>query len=303
MTSLVVRLPNHLGDACMTPPALQWLHQHGHALTLAGRPWARALFEAYAWPTIALAGPMRERVRLLRSVHNDGGAAAVLMTNSFRSALEFRLAGYRSIGYARGGRSFLLDGAVPVHQDDHMVEYYFRLAQWVSPGDGSPDSPSLRVSAAAVERAQRVLQQSGVDEPYVVICPVAIGSHRGQVKAWSGFGRLATELADRGHRIVAMPGPKETAAVRVAIPSATVLPESDVATFAALLAGAKLVLANDSGAGHLAASVGARLLSVFGVTDMEKTRPRSPLARLVGSSAGWPRYEDVLATTLAVLAD
>jgi heptosyltransferase-2 len=78
---------------------------------------------------------------------------------------------------------------------------------------------------------------------------------------------------------------------------ATVLPESDVGTFAALLAGARLVVANDSGPGHLAAAVGASIVSVFGVTEPEKTRPWGPRVRLVGSGAGWPRYEDVLAAT------
>ena len=68
-----------------------------------------------------------------------------------------------------------------------------------------------------------------------------------------------------------MPGPNESATVRRALPGAIVLPESDVATFAAVLARAQLVVANDSGAGHLAAAAGARLISVFGVTEPEKT--------------------------------
>jgi heptosyltransferase-2 len=99
-----------------------------------------------------------------------------------------------------------------------------------------------------------------------------------------------------------MPGPKETATVRAAVPDALVLPESDVATFAAVLAGAALVVANDSGAGHVAAAVGAPLVSVFGVTDPTRTRPWSTRARLLGSADGWPRYEDVADAVRKVLA-
>ncbi len=90
-----------------------------------------------------------------------------------------------------------------------------------------------------------------------------------------------------------MPGPNESAAVREALPGAIVLPESDVATFSAVLAGACLVVANDSGAGHLAAAAGTRLISVFGVTEPEKTRPWSTRATLVGSGSGWPSYQEV----------
>ena len=43
-SDLLVRLPNHLGDACMALPALDLLAARGHSLTLAGRPWAAELF-------------------------------------------------------------------------------------------------------------------------------------------------------------------------------------------------------------------------------------------------------------------
>ncbi len=99
-----------------------------------------------------------------------------------------------------------------------------------------------------------------------------------------------------------MPGPNETAAVRSALPEAILLPESNIATFAAILAGARLVVANDSGSGHLAAAVGARLISVFGVTEPEKTRPWSTRATLIGSGNGWPSYAEVRSAVDATLS-
>jgi len=126
MTPLIVRLPNHLGDACMSIAALDALAAAGYALTLAGRPWLASLFEAYSWPTVALRGSRREHIRALRATAS--GSRGLLFTNSFSTALEFRLAGIASTGYARGGRSLLLSQAVPVNDADHMVEYYHRLA-------------------------------------------------------------------------------------------------------------------------------------------------------------------------------
>jgi heptosyltransferase-2 len=302
MTPLIVRLPNHLGDACMAVPALDLLAAHGRVLTLAGRPWSGALFAAYRWPVVALRGSRRDHVRELRSARGAPDAPGLLLTNSFSTALEFRLAGIAPTGYARGGRSWLLARRIPVDAADHMVEYYHRLARAVVEANTEvPRDLSLRVSDEAKARARALLASAGVRDRYVVLCPVAVGRHHGKVKAWSGFARLNQELLERGESVVAMPGPGEAAAVSNALPGAVILPESDVGTFAAVLAGARGVVANDSGPGHLAAAVGAPLVSIFGVTEPEKTRPWSSRMTMVGSGAGWPTYEEVRAAVDAML--
>jgi heptosyltransferase-2 len=184
-----------------------------------------------------------------------------------------------------------------------MVEYYYRLAaNLVDRAAPVPAALHLRIDAAARDRASTALERAGVRGSYVVLCPVAVGRHHGKPKAWDGFTRLQSELTTRGERVVAMPGPGEQAEVARVLPAAIVLAESDVATFAALLAGARLVVANDSGPGHLAAAVGARLVSIFGVTEPAKTRPWGPRVTMVGSDAGWPRYEEVAAAVAAALA-
>ena len=301
MTPLLVRLPNHLGDACMCVAALDALAAAGYELELAGRPWASSLFAAYPWPVVALRGTRREHVAALRAT--AAGARGLLFTNSFSTALEFRLAGIAATGYARGGRSLLLDRAVPVNDADHMVEYYHRLATTlIEPPPAVPPQLALRVADAARTRARIALADAGVDSAYIVLCPVAVGQHHGKAKAWDGFTRLNDALRARGHQVVALPGPGETPEVLRVLPGAAVLPESDVGTFAALLAGARLVVANDSGPGHLAAAVGTPLVSVFGVTEPEKTRPWGPRVRMVGSGSDWPAYEEVIGAVDDVLA-
>jgi heptosyltransferase-2 len=301
MTPLIVRLPNHLGDVCMSIAALDALAAAGYALTLAGRPWIGSLFEAYPWHTVALKGRRRDHVRALSAV--AAGSRGLLFTNSVSTALEFRLAGIASTGYARGGRSLLLSQAVPVNDADHMVEYYHRLATTlIAQRCIVPEMLGLHVGDGAKQRMHQALAAAAVSRPYVVLCPVAVGLHHGKVKAWDGFTRLHRELLARGHRVVALPGPGETDEVRRALPEGIVLPESDVGAFAALLADAQLVVANDSGPGHLAAAVGAPLVSVFGVTEPEKTRPWGPRVRMVGSGSGWPSYDEVVTAVDSLLA-
>jgi heptosyltransferase-2 len=300
--SLIVRLPNHLGDACMCLPALDLLAAHGFDLRIAGKPWAAALFAAYPWRPIAVRGNWIERIDALRAVRvaRTGHVEGILFTNSFGTALEFRLGGIAATGYATDARSWLLRRAVPLPArwatDMHTVEYYYTLAaSLVGTAPPVTDKLALRISSEAERRAVSMRRAASVADGYVVLCPVAVGLHRGKVKAWSGFARLSVELSNRGLQVVACPGPGERDAVIRAVPAATVLPETDVGTFAALLARSRMVVANDSGPGHLAAAVGARLVSVFGVTDPLKTRPWGRNVRLIGGAGGWPSWEDVLA--------
>jgi heptosyltransferase-2 len=302
-SELIVRLPNHLGDACMALPALELLAGRGHALTLAGRPWAVDLFAAYPWPVLGLPKERRARLALLRARIRPA-AAALLLTNSIGSALEFRVAGLRPAGYATELRRPLLSTAIAVparwrqaRAPIHMVEYYYELAGAFLGGTVPPPPAdlSLRVPPAAIERARAMLAQSGTAPGYVMLCPVAIGLHRGRVKAWSGFGALCTRLLAAGVQVVACPGPGEREAVHATVPGATVLPETDVAGFAALLQGSRLVVANDSGAAHLAAAAGAPLVTVFGVTDARRTGPWSSTAIRVGDMDRWPDVDEVAA--------
>ena len=302
-TDLIVRLPNHLGDACMSLPALDLLAARGYRLTLAGRPWAAELFAAYDWPVLRLQKERRERIAALRS-QAGAGTAALLLTNSFGSALDFRLARLRPAGYRTDGRGLLLarSFAVPRRWRDngapmHMVEYYYELVRAFLGGDTPPAPPalSLRLAPAARDRARLALREAGIDGPYVMLCPVAVGLHHGRVKAWDGFAALCAGLIDDGVRVASCPGPGESEAVRAAVPGAALLPETDVGTFAALLAGSRLVVANDSGSAHVAAAVGAPLVALFGVTDARRTGPWSPRATCIGSEHGWPGFDEVAA--------
>jgi heptosyltransferase-2 len=302
-SDLIVRLPNHLGDACMALPALELLAARGHGLMLAGRPWAADLFAAFSWPVLSLAKERGPRIAALRA-HTRPGTPALLLTNSFGSALDFRLARLRPAGYGTDLRGLLLSRAFPVparwRQADapmHMVEYYYELARAFVGGDAPPVPPrlSLPLLPAAVERARQALLEAGVDGEYVMLCPVAIGLHKGKIKAWEGFGALCADLIGAGVQVAACPGPGEREAVRSAVPGATLLPETDVGTFAALLAGSRLVVANDSGSAHVAAAVGAPLITLFGVTDGRRTAPWSTNALRLGSADGWPSFSEVAA--------
>lgn len=308
LPALFVRLPNHLGDACMCLPALDLLART-HALHLVGKRWAASLFEAYGWPLSAV-GDFWPTVRALRKARQrigTAGADGVLFTNSFGTALQMRLAGIHAAGYPTEARGLVLARRVPIppawSAGLHTVGFYYALAAALTGSAPSPPAAlQLRLSDRAQRDARSLLAAAGVDGPYVVLCPVAVGLHHGKVKVWSGFARLCADLLARGQRVVSVPGPGERAAVQAAVPGAAVLPETDVGTFAAVLAASRVVVANDSGPGHVAAAVQAPLVSVFGVTDPLRTTPWGPGVRRVGSGAGWPDYDAVVAAVDATLS-
>jgi heptosyltransferase-2 len=308
---LVVRLPNHLGDACMSLPALDLLAERGFELTLVGRVWAPELFAGYPWPTVRLLHDRLQRISALRREFR-AGTRALLLPNSFSSALDFRLARLRASGYGTDSRRLLLAEPIKVperwRRSDgepmHMVEYYYELARTVIGGEAPPPPRrlSLRLHPAAVVRSRQALDRAGIGQEFVLLCPVAIGRHRGKVKAWDGFSALCADLLAQGAQVVACPGPGEREAVERAVPRAVLLPDTDLGTFAAHLAASRLVVANDSGAAHLAAAVRARQVTIFGVTDARRTGPWSTQSIGVGSENGWPSFDEVAAAVYRQLS-
>lgn len=293
---LAVRLPNWLGDACMALPALARLRAAGFRLACFGRGWAADLLAGEPDTVAKLPGGLRADVALMRA---SGATRGVLFPNSFGSGLRMRLAGIDAAGHG-GWRRLLLSRPVRRMAGSHEVEAFWRVAgAWCEDGrDMPPPELGLRLAARHREQAAAALLSAGVTAGYRVLAPLAVGRIRGQSKQWPGFPVLSRILGERG-QVVACPGPGEEAATRAALPGAIVLNGLGVGAYAAVMAGACGVVANDSGPMHLAAAVGTPVVGVFGVSDPGRTRPWSPLARTVGDARAWPTADVVAAAVLA----
>ena len=79
------------------------------------------------------------------------------------------------------------------------------------------------------------------------------------------------------------------------LPGCPDCPPTTLGNYAALAKRAELVIANDSGISHIAAAVGAKQITLIGVTTVERTGPWNEHARVLGSiEAGWPSVNAVL---------
>lgn len=132
--------------------------------------------------------------------------------------------------------------------------------------------------------------------PYVVIHPGS-GSPR---KNWpaENFAALAQALWKRfGGKLVVLQGPADEEAVAKMVQAAAGFPLAvksslSLRELAALLAGASLVVGNDSGVSHLAGAVGAPIVAIFCATDPAIWGVLQPQARNLGP--GRVQVEDVM---------
>lgn len=136
-----------------------------------------------------------------------------------------------------------------------------------------PLDPTARTAA------RDLLEQAGVDGSYVLLHP---GANRPAAR-WSqaGFADVGASLVDQGRRVVLTGSPAErtlTAAVARSVPGAIDLGgRTDLDTLAWLVAGARLLISNDSGVSHLAAALRVPSVVVFLDPVTERWRRWAPL--------------------------
>jgi heptosyltransferase-2 len=298
---LAVRLCNWVGEVVLALPTLRRLGAAGYELELIGKRWATALLEGGGWPVTvrpdATAAAIAQYRRLRAARAGAAGAAppAFLLTKSFSSALEARLGGWRPVGYARDARGWLLATAVPLPRFAHASHAYWHLANVFLGADAPyPVEAGLRPSTAQMRRAGALLDAHSIGAgPFVVLCPFSGADDRERAKVWPGFAELGRRLAAAATASVVCPGPGEDARAAELLPASVCLPGLDLGVYAALLARAAGVVANDTGPGHLAAAVGAPLVAVYGPRSVAAWAPLGARVTLLHPPAGWPTVAEV----------
>ena len=316
---LIVRLCNWIGDVVLGLPALQRLQAAGYDLHLYGKGWAPTLLSGYSWPVTVRATTLRKRVQQLTAMRQqyvalDAGMAgrinALAMPNSFSSALELRLAGLRVAGVPRDGRSLLLAQRIAPGAGPHALQSFWALAGDVlgsgagllGSGGAPPADIGLQIAAPALQRAHAQVAQRGWAGGYICIAPFAAGTVHKMDKRWPGFPALAQQLIKMGLTVVVCPGPGEVDEAYRAYPGAQVVADLPLDVYAALLQGSRLVIANDTGPGHIAAAVGAPLISVLGPTKVAQWRPWGTSITVLSARPDWPTLGQVMAAVQDRLA-
>lgn len=309
MSVVLCRLPNHVGDCCMCLPALRLLAASGFTPALVGKRWAEDLLAGMGWRFDPIEGKVSEdlsRIRYLAS--NANAAQGLLFPNSFGSALLFKLGRLKTAGLRTDMRSFLLDNGIPEPGAMHEVERFFYVAHEAIKAWGSTpafDKVPERLSLILMKRheaaAKNLIEQYKIPEKFALLAPIARGKHQGKTKHWEHFNELVAPLRAKGVDPIVFPSLREEALAKAACPDATILPPTTLGNFAAIAKRAQVVVANDSGVSHIAAAVGAKQITLVGVTDTNRTGPWNPDAIVLGENGRWPEVSEVLQTLDNVL--
>lgn len=302
MTTVLCRLPNHVGDCCMCMPAWRLLQASGFTPALVGKRWAGDLVAGMGWRFDPIEGHFFDDVTRIRFIARNAGAKyGLLMPNSFGSALLFRFAHVRVAGLSTDLRGFLLNDSIKEPGPCHEVERFFYVAhEAIKAWSGTPAwnvAPKhlgLLVLKRHEAAARNLRREYSIPERYAILAPVARGLHKGQVKYWSHFNDLCAPLRAMGIEPIVIPSVREEEQAKALCPDAMFLPPMGLGNFAALAKHSEFVIANDSGVSHVAAGLGIKQITLVGVTDSKRTGPWNPQAIVLGSNGAWPSLSDVL---------
>jgi len=303
---ILIRLPNWVGDVCMSLPALDMLHRLNIPFAVCARGWARDLLSGMKLEGfVPMSGRLLEDIFETRDWRkkNPQYRRALLLPDSFSSALCFRLAGLKSAGWRDDGRSLLLKWPLNKPTEPlHVVQSSFALAKQALQAWGTEASPQtlpdrlhLPLTRAQTQGAHDHLSAAGLKAgDFVLIAPTATGTHHGQQKVWPQFDALTRILQNNGVRVAMCPPKSEQAAALRAVPTADIIDPLRLGGFCALTRLARVVVCNDSGVSHLCSAAGAKQVTLFGVTDPARTRAWAPDSINLGRSGQWPTVGEVV---------
>jgi len=280
--TVVVRVPNWLGDCVMSLPALRAIKQaHGdeEVMVIAHDsvvPLYRCVSEiddvlGFAFKTDEGKAAARAALRQ----HQD--SRGYLFVNSFSGAWQFWRAGvHERIGFNRGINRLLLTRAV----DDrsfagrHQVHRYLGLVEAATGFRGDPGAFLLTPPAEAMRKADKLLGGTpAAGRGYFVVHP---GAQYGPAKRWP-----ATKFRDAAAAVAAatglvpaiVAGPRDEGAAACPDGGVDLSGKTPLPVLLALFARAAFALVNDSGPMHLAAASGTKVIALFLSTDPGATAP------------------------------
>jgi heptosyltransferase-2 len=303
---IMVRATNWIGDAVMSLPAIEALHARfpNSEIVLVAKPWVSELYQNH--PAVSrqivydAAGEhrgIRGFWKLVRELRSERFDAAILLQNAFHAAWIAWCAGIAfRIGYARDGRSSLLNEAVEAaspaaygHQTYYYLQLLFRSGLIEKPQ--TVEEVHLHLAESERRWAARQLQALGLGGKrfLVGICP---GASFGPAKRWlpDRYAKLADRLIDALGADVLIFGSRaesslaEDVAQVMGHTPVLVAGKTTLREFMALLAKCQLVITNDSGPMHLAAALQLPLLAIFGSTNERATGPLGHRVRVIKHS-------------------
>lgn len=294
--NILIIKPSSLGDIILALPTLtalrksfpnsriSWLVRPEFAALLENHPHLDEIipfdrkFLGKAWWNPRAFGALISLIRRLRNGRFD---AVFDLQGLFRTASLAWLSGCKKRFGRAGAREFahiFYTDKVPQGMNcTHLVDYYLEIIRTAGAGETNVEF-ILPEKPAAAEAIDKLLTSHGTaSSNYAVLVP---GSAH-QDKCWptERFAELADKIAAKfGLSIVATgTGPEAPVVERLSrqsnVPITNLAGQTSLSELMALLGGAKLVVSNDTGPGHIAAAAGVPLVLMFGRSNPVRVAP------------------------------
>ena len=292
---IAVIMPSWVGDAVMATPTLRALAkasnvgdeiigvmQPGISEVLRGNPY-------FSHEILYTKRRTSDRLKLAVQLRSHQPQTVLLLTNSWWTALVARMSGARrTLGYARDGRGWLLNEALPALKKDDgkfapvpAIDYYLQLARRLG-CDISDRRMELTVERPDRDAADDLYARIGFDQQRTTVVINSSGAW-GAAKVWPAdhVEQLARRIVGSHHWQVLLhcgPGEREAAdavASRIDHPRVQSMGKAKslpLGLTKAVMERASVVVSTDSGPRHIAVALDRPVVSLFGPTDPAWTR-------------------------------
>ncbi len=298
MERILIVAPAWIGDAILSEPLIALVRDPYTTpiVDVLAPTWCAPVFARMRGVGRVVVSPIahgrldwRARKRLARELAGNGYTRAIVLPNSWKSALVPWLARIpRRTGYRGEGRYGLLNDVRRLDRKalPRLVDRFAALA--VTPGElvPLPPRPVLVPDLANRSAAVRALRLR-FDRKTAILCP---GAEYGPAKRWppTHFAELAARLMADGLQVWLVGSPNDRLAAESVLQAAgesgrqmrDLTGNTDLGTAIDLLSLATIVVSNDSGLMHAAAAVGVPMVALFGSSSPVYTPPLSGAAQV-----------------------
>ncbi len=291
INSIVLWMPNWIGDVVLTLPALQSLRRaypKARITAVVKSPSDELLLGHPAINTVIPLPSGSEsgfwkRIKFALSLKKYQFDVGVVFPNSFGSAFLLSLTGAKHrLGYNTDGRDIFL--TCPISTTTHLkksqyrVEYFFKIFSPLRLD--VPDTvfdPVVRREGDMSAREALLNMGMDEDEEFITIHP---GTSKAE-RSWHAerFGILCQKLFKEDGKKIVLLGTKSEEELLNRIKNycppgkVKVTPAMNLRVLAGVLKKSRIFIGNDSGMMHLAAMVGTPVIGIFGPGNQNTTGP------------------------------
>lgn len=301
---ILIRLPNHLGDAVMFAPVFEYLTKRFREARfhLVGSALSLPIYKNHIKVTTITIDESKKAKNRFFAVYKIAKSLpqcdiAISAQNHFYSALLLFLnAAKRRIGFKSFATAMFLNSgtrnikltnkkAYRKYPHLHQTLQYAKLVSLAINEDEKVTFKGILKANIYLEKIenltqneQEIIENLKIARQNHKLVGLALGANYGNAKKYPHFLHLADNLSKLGYTIV-LTGTKDDAKIAYKIenlnPKSTInlTEKTSLEALGVVLKNLDLLICNDSGTMHLAGALGVELLALFGSTSDDITRP------------------------------